>query len=94
LAPEQETRMPRSLGPLYDLIREGFPELEHPDGSLDVAAAAETLGVTRQHLYSVFRSGSCPGALASRLIFASNGRITPEDLLPHLPESFRQSIGR
>lgn len=86
--------MPRSLGPLYDLVRSGFPDHRKRDDSLDVTAVSETLGVCRQHLYAVFRRGECPAPLACRLIFGSNGRIKPEEILPLLPESFRRSIGR
>lgn len=85
-----------SLGPLYDLLSDLYPE-RNARGTLYVTKVCEDLVIKKQHLYKVFADGEVPPTLANRIICAAWRKTTTRQefdaymvrLLPLLPEHLR-----
>lgn len=77
---------PGSLGPLYDLLNDAFPDYRNARNLFDVYGLAESIGMTPQGVYKAFASNVCTPNLAKRLVeFADDESVLSyEDLYPFI----------
>jgi len=69
------------LGPLHQILLKACPPAKNGPGSIQTTLAP-ALKVTHQYVYRWIEEGRVPPKFVSKIVDASNGRVTVEELIP------------
>lgn len=69
------------LGPLHNLLLRACPRKDSAQGSIP-ATLAPALGISYQYIYRWISDGRVPAKYVTKILDASEGRVTMDELIP------------